>query len=183
MNYDVMKAAFADELQKIAASAGVDVPIGGHRKNYALGGAGLGGMGGAIAGQFAKNPSVGLGIWGAGTAAGALVGHHLGKKKDIKLSKKLREMGADPAKFGIKEAGAHVRSGRRPLKVSTLLEKEKEVDSGQKLADMTKMALKSIDAKTLGVAAVGAYGLHSAQKIKRRYQLGRQMELQQQGGY
>lgn len=84
-----------------------------------------------------------------------------------------------------KIAGAHVRAGRRPLKASTLLNKEREVDGSKKLADMTKVAIKGIDAKTLGVAAVGAYGMHSAAKVKRRYQLGRQMELQQQaqGGW
>lgn len=84
-----------------------------------------------------------------------------------------------------KIAGAHVRAGRRPLKASTLLDKEKDLDGSKKLADMTKVAIKAIDAKTLGVAAVGAYGLHSAQKVKRRYQLGRQLELQQQaqGGF
>lgn len=82
-----------------------------------------------------------------------------------------------------KYAGAHIRTGRRPLKASTLLEKDKEHNHSKKLADMTKVAIKAIDAKTLGVAAVGAYGLHSAQKVKRRYDLGKQVEMQQKGGY
>lgn len=82
-----------------------------------------------------------------------------------------------------KIASAHVRSGRRPLKASTLLTKEKETDHSKKLADMTKVAINKLDAKTLGVAAVGAYGLHSVQKAKRRYDLGKQVEMQQKGGY
>lgn len=80
-----------------------------------------------------------------------------------------------------KIAGAHTRSGRRPLKASTLLEKEKDHNASKKLADMTKVAINKIDAKTLGVAAVGAYGLHSVQKMKRRYDLGKQVEQQQKG--
>lgn len=79
----------------------------------------------------------------------------------------------------------HVRSGRRPLKASTLLQKEK--DGGgeaarKKLAELTKLSGKGFDkAKTIGLLGVGAYGLHSAQKVKRRYDLGTQVEMQQKG--
>lgn len=122
-----------------------------------------------------------------------------------------------------KIAGA-VRSGRRPLKVETLLSKEEgaaKVDK-KKVADLTKMSAeekkddgkKANTAKNLALLGIGAYGvhraltkkaadqkanvntvknlallgagmygMHRAVKVKRRYDMGRQMEMQQQQGW
>ncbi len=84
----------------------------------------------------------------------------------------------------------HVRSGRRPLKAETLLEKEKDTkEVRKKLADMVKVStgtdkglrLTPGNMKALGLIAGGGYVYHTGRKMKRRYELGRQMELQQQG--
>lgn len=85
----------------------------------------------------------------------------------------------------------HVRSGRRPLKVETLLDKEKQDTKAvrKKVADLTKVSaeggLKSglNKAQVLGMLGIGAYGMHRAQKIRRRYEMGRQLEMQQQQGW
>lgn len=85
----------------------------------------------------------------------------------------------------------HVRSGRRPLKAETLLKNEKDntEESRKKLADMIKtstgtdkgLRLTPGSMKTLGLLAGGGYVYHTGRKMKRRYEAGRQMELQQQG--
>lgn len=85
----------------------------------------------------------------------------------------------------------HVRSGRRPLKVETLLDKEKQDTKAvrKKVADLTKVSaeggIKSSlnKAQVLGMLGIGAYGMHRAQKIRRRYEMGRQLEMQQQQGW
>lgn len=93
-----------------------------------------------------------------------------------------------------KIAGAlqgHVRSGRRPLKVDTLLDKERSEtkDTRKKVADLTKVSAEGglkaglSKAQVIGMLGIGAYGMHRAQKINRRYQMGRQLEMQQQQGW
>ncbi len=79
----------------------------------------------------------------------------------------------------------HVRSGRRPLKADTLLKKEKAEakDNKKKIADLTKLSGKLDAATTLGILGIGAYGMHRLNKMNRRYQMGRQMEMQQQQGW
>lgn len=81
-----------------------------------------------------------------------------------------------------KIAGAMVRSGRRPMKVETLLRKEKE--EPKKVADIVKeSALKDKlpGAHAAGLVGVGMLTMHQANKMKRRYDLGRQVEMQNQG--
>ncbi len=89
-----------------------------------------------------------------------------------------------------KIAGAlqgHVRAGRRPMKAETLLRKEKEdtKDTRKKIADLTKLSNKGSAnmAATLGLLGIGAYGMHRLQTMNRRYQMGRQMEMQQNQGW
>lgn len=91
-----------------------------------------------------------------------------------------------------KIAGAlqgHVRGGRRPMSATTLLDKEKEdtKETRKKVADLTKLSKTkesaALDAKTLGLLGIGMYGMHRLNKARRRYEMGRQMEMQQQGFY
>lgn len=83
----------------------------------------------------------------------------------------------------------HVRGGRRPISAQTLLDKEKSSTGETKKAIAslikTSAGAKSLapDAKTLAAIGIGAYGLSQIQKVKRRYNTGRQIEYQQQQGY
>lgn len=86
----------------------------------------------------------------------------------------------------------HVRGGRRPVSAQTLLDNEKETSKETKktIAKLTKTGSKkeiaktlAPDMKTLATLGIGAYGLSQLQKVKRRYNVGRQVEYQQQQGY
>lgn len=87
----------------------------------------------------------------------------------------------------LEKIAGHARSGRRPLKASTLLDKEKDGagEARKKLADLTKLSGLGDkimpDAKTLGLLAAGGYTYHTLRKARRRYEIGRQMEMQNQG--
>lgn len=81
----------------------------------------------------------------------------------------------------------HLRSGRRPMGVTKLLNREKD-GIGKKLADIVKTSALSVGSakgkglggyKAVALAGTGALALSHAQKMKRRYEMGRQMELQQ----
>lgn len=64
-----------------------------------------------------------------------------------------------------KIGGAMIRSGRRPIRVSKLLEKG------------AGLPINSRDAALL---AGGALAYHQGRKVKRRYEIGRQVESQNQ---
>lgn len=167
MLIDVMKTAFHDELQKIAEAK---------KKDHTL-----------------RNTALAVG----GTTGATIVGMKALKDRPNEWEKLRR---AQVSAKGIatnllnkaKHAGAlqgHVRGGRRPLAVDTLLDKEREDGKAnrKKLADMTKVSKTKValsaDAKTLGLLGIGMYGMHRLQKAKRRYEMGRQMELQSTGMY
>ena len=72
----------------------------------------------------------------------------------------------------------HVRSGRKPIGVEKLLKKESELP---KASEITKMAKGfPLSGKDTALLVGGAAAYHQGRKIKRRYDMGRQMELQGQ---
>lgn len=164
MLIDVMKTAFDDELQKIAESKKKDHTL----RNTALAVGGAAGL--TVAGMKAvkDRPNEWEKLRRAQVSAKGIATNLLNKAK---------------------HAGAlqgHVRGGRRPLSATTLLDKEKESagENRKKLADMMKVSgLSAPDARTLGLIGIGMYGMHRLNKARRRYEMGRQMEMQSQGMY
>lgn len=72
----------------------------------------------------------------------------------------------------------HTRIGRKPIGVEKMLEKESELP---KASEITKMSTKMpISGKDAALLAGGALAYHQGRKVKRRYDIGRQMELQNQ---
>lgn len=207
MRYDIMKAAFHDELEKISgtpkglrevlkkglASKAKNLT---HAQDYALHRDAANHMGRQAAKvmsrkNVAENSKDFVDDWERGYF------ERRSGRQAKRMAESLRGSGNPPkGKVTIKkEAGAfqgHVRSGRRPLKADTLLRKETEgsKDTKKKIADLTKLSTKADvvsklipDAKTLGLLGIGAYGMHRLQKMNRRYQTGRQMEMQQPQGW
>lgn len=190
MRYDIMKAAFRDELQKIAVS---------EKWIASKIHSGLSKLGPKESLQRARKFSNSMQRL-SDKAMTRVDGTLDSKKFDKALGHSERAERAAGHAWKAdsslhKNAGAlqgHVRSGRRPLKADTLLKREKESskDDKKKIADLTKLSNKADvvaklipDAKTLGLLGIGAYGMHRLQKMNRRYQMGRQVEMQQQQGW
>lgn len=71
----------------------------------------------------------------------------------------------------------HTRSGRKPIGIKRMLEKESEMP---KASEILKMSAKfPVKETALLLGGAGAY--HQGRKINRRYQIGKQVEQQNQG--
>jgi len=81
---------------------------------------------------------------------------------------------------------AYVRAGRKPISIERLLERETEVESPSVELDLIQeepktAAVGKFPVKETALIGAGALGYHQARKVKRRYQLGKQVEMQNQG--
>lgn len=85
------------------------------------------------------------------------------------------------------ELQGHIRIGRRPISVERLLEREAEesqpVEAAPKVEEKTSGVKIPISAKNLALLGAGGLTVMQAQRMKRRYDMGKQMELQSTGGY
>jgi hypothetical protein len=80
----------------------------------------------------------------------------------------------------------HVRKGRKPIGVEKLIEKQSELPKASDIYKYANAAVKAarslpVSGKDVALLGGGALVYHQGRKIKRRYELGRQMELQNQG--
>ena len=78
------------------------------------------------------------------------------------------------------------RAGRKPISVDRMLERESEIDSPseelglvEEVEEVEKEA--AIPYKELALVGAGAGLYHHGRKVKRRYEIGRQVEQQNQG--
>lgn len=80
------------------------------------------------------------------------------------------------------ELQGHVRIGRKPISIDRMLEREGELQSASDvIADLTKAAgLSPTATKNVALMGLGAAGYHQGTKLKRRYDIGKQVEKQQQ---
>jgi hypothetical protein len=82
------------------------------------------------------------------------------------------------------ELQGFVRSGRRPISVERLLEREAEDNSVDMDVDGdSEEKHASFPVKETALIGAGLYLGDRARKYKRRYEMGRQMELQNTGGF
>lgn len=70
----------------------------------------------------------------------------------------------------------HTRSGRKPIGIKRMLEKESEMP---KASEIVKMS--AFPAKETALVAGGALAYHQGRKVKRRYDIGKQVEQQNTG--
>jgi hypothetical protein len=71
----------------------------------------------------------------------------------------------------------HTRSGRKPIGIKKMLEKESEMPKASEILKMSGFPVKET---ALVLGGAGAY--HQGRKVKRRYDIGKQVE-QQNNGY
>jgi hypothetical protein len=83
------------------------------------------------------------------------------------------------------ELQGYTRSGRRPISVERMLEREGEEGStpssvfGEKTSSVPKELLEKIPLKTLGAMTAGAGAYHVGTKANQDRRMGRAMRLQQ----
>jgi len=89
------------------------------------------------------------------------------------------------------ELQGFTRSGRKPISVDRILEREEETVSPSEVLGLTesappvkeKLSMKPETAKTLGLIAAGAGGAHVLRKANDDRKLGRAMRVQNGGSY
>lgn len=182
--YATMKAAFDDELEKIAGDV-IDIRSASKSKKLLRTAKTVGKKALQVGKATAEHVGRNRGKYGLGV--GFLAGHNRGRaaetlKRDWHYDEASDSWSEkkEPEWVKAKSAaatGGLVRSGRRPMKAATLLAK----DGKKKISDIVKLSAP-LGVGHLALVGVGALGLSQLQKMKRRYDTGRQLEYQQRYG-
>ncbi len=145
----------------------VEVRMGGFRRPYAARGVAMGAFPGLIASQV--HPA-GLLAAAGGGLAGGVIGHRMGKKKDIETSKKLRRMNIDPSMYGIKEAAPSMSAMMNMHRLADAAKAAKNVakpmaQAATKLPSAAQNATRAT--QLAGHTAQGGHAWNAAAQAKR----------------